>query len=487
MTRVMRACVLLVVILGVILPFRSAPSGAASSIGGLSVRATVLRARASEGGKAALFVHTGSRAALTLTVRYAANAIGTYHAIADARGRYVFTWQVPIGLSLKGDAHLSLVARRGKLGSHWSGTLAIQGAPLPALFVHALQPRYMAGTPVGVFVSTAPFAEFTYVLRADGGTEIGSGRGVTDRSGRYTISVLDTVLPHTTLGVTATVLVSNQAGTRSRSTRFVLTPRPAMPLFVKTTSKSVVAGNKISVFVSTRPGANLTVTMAVTSTVVVTATGVADSQGRWVYTAHLLVPLKYAHAARVTVRAVSGLDSAAGAASFVLKPNPYGLTTGGADHLATAQDPSPDLAKYFSVIPDKVIVVSTEGQVLREYDHGLLVHENYITTGRPELPTVHGIFHVYLKQTPFEFISPWPLGSPFYYPPSWVRYWMPFIGGYGLHDSPWRKVYGPGTNLPHYSSDPGEPVGSHGCVNIPIADMVWLWNWAQVGTPVVVY
>jgi lipoprotein-anchoring transpeptidase ErfK/SrfK len=48
-------------------------------------------------------------------------------------------------------------------------------------------------------------------------------------------------------------------------------------------------------------------------------------------------------------------------------------------------------------------------------------------------------------------------------------------------------VYGPGTNLPHYSSDPGEPVGSHGCVNIPLADMIWLWDWTDVGTTVVVY
>ena len=107
--------------------------------------------------------------------------------------------------------------------------------------------------------------------------------------------------------------------------------------------------------------------------------------------------------------------------------------------------------------------------------------------GMPELPTVHGIFHVYLKQTPFTFISPWPPGSPFYYPPSPVRYWMPFFEGYGLHDAPWRSVYGPGTNLPHYATDPGEPVGSHGCVNIPLADMIWLWNWASVGTTVLVY
>ena len=486
MTRVVRISVLVVVMLGLLLPFRSESGAAAPSSAGLNVQARLLQVSAIEGGKVALFVHTGSRAALTLTVHYAANVIGTYHAVADTQGRYVFSWKIPIGLSLKGDASLSLVARRGTLHSQWSGSLSVQGAPLPALFVHALHPTFMAGTSVGIFVSTAPFAKLSYVLRADSGTEIASGSGVADGSGRYTITALDALLPRVATAVTATVLVTNQAGTRTRTAHFVLTPRPAMPLFVKTTKKSVVAGSSVSVFVSTRPGAQLTVTMAVTSTVVITASGVADKSGRWVYTARLLVPLKHAHTTQVLVQAVSGFDSAAGDATFILKPNPYGTAAGGIDRLATAQDPSPDLYKFFSVIPDKLIVVSTEGQVLREYDHGVLVHENYVTTGRPELPTVHGLFHVYLKQTPFEFISPWPLGSPFYYPPSWVRYWMPFIGGYGLHDSPWRKVYGPGTNLPHYSSDPGEPVGSHGCVNIPIADMIWLWNWAEVGTPVLV-
>jgi lipoprotein-anchoring transpeptidase ErfK/SrfK len=45
----------------------------------------------------------------------------------------------------------------------------------------------------------------------------------------------------------------------------------------------------------------------------------------------------------------------------------------------------------------------------------------------------------------------------------------------------------PGTNV--YGDGPGSgaPTGSHGCVNIPFAQAQWLWNWAPVGTPVVVY
>jgi hypothetical protein len=214
---------------------------------------------------------------------------------------------------------------------------------------------------------------------------------------------------------------------------------------------------------------------------------VADKSGRWVYTSRLYVVLKKPHRTEVTVQATNGIDKSTAGVSFVLRPGLFGLPVGGIDRLATPGDPPPDLGKYFTIIPDKVIMVSTTGQVLRAFYHGVLAHENYVTTGRPELPTVHGTFHVYLKQTPFVFHSPWAPGSPYWYPDSPVRYWMPFIGGYGLHDAPWRQVYGPGTNLPHYSSDPGEPVGSHGCVNIPLADMIWLWDWTDVGTTVVVY
>src|SRR5438874_1752273 len=50
----------------------------------------------------------------------------------------------------------------------------------------------------------------------------------------------------------------------------------------------------------------------------------------------------------------------------------------------------------------------------------------------------------------------------------------------------WRSRYGPGTNGPPY--DPtGEDTGTHGCVNVPYSNMVWLWNWTPTGTPVIVY
>lgn len=481
----------LAILLGVGVPAQRAATApiaahAARQHSGLIVQATPLLPSVAEGGRAELFVHTGALTTLTLAIHYARNGGQTLTALSDRQGRYVFSWTVPLGRRLAGPAGLHLDARRGAMSGSWSGTLAIRAAPLPPLFVQPLAARVMAGTSVGIFVSTAPGAAVSYRLVTDDGLILARGGAVADAQGRFVISEPDAYLPRRPVGVTARVTVVSLAGARTRTARFVLTPRPPLGLYVASATQAVQAGETVAVFVSSLPGTHLAVTVALTSTVLAQGTGVADRYGRWVFSTQLFVALKHAMTAHVTVRAVHGVDRATGAAAFLLKPGPSWLQPGALDRLASASNPSPHLGTYFSVIPDKVIMVSTESQTLRAYDHGILVHETYVTTGRPELPTVHGIFHVYLKQTPFEFISPWPAGSPYWYPPSWVRYWMPFYAGYGLHDAPWRRVYGPGTNLPH-ASDPGEPLGSHGCVNIPLPDMVWLWNWTSVGTTVVVY
>ena len=131
----------------------------------------------------------------------------------------------------------------------------------------------------------------------------------------------------------------------------------------------------------------------------------------------------------------------------------------------------------------KLIIVSLTSQWLVAFQDGRRVLDSAVTTGRPELPTPVGIFHVLAKHTPYTFISPWPAKSRFYYPPSATHYALQFRrDGYFIHDTPWRTVYGPGTNLPHH--DPGDQFGSHGCVNVPLAAAQALYRWAGVGTTV---
>ena len=137
-------------------------------------------------------------------------------------------------------------------------------------------------------------------------------------------------------------------------------------------------------------------------------------------------------------------------------------------------------------LPEKGLTISLKEQVIRAYSHGKQVFSSYVTTGRPGLETDPGNFKVYWKVSPWTMHSPWPKGSPYWYPDSKVKMVMWFNGGAGIHDAYWRAYYGPGTEYPHY--DPfGEDNGTHGCVNVPYSNMVWLWNWTPTDTPVIVY
>jgi hypothetical protein len=60
-----------------------------------------------------------------------------------------------------------------------------------------------------------------------------------------------------------------------------------------------------------------------------------------------------------------------------------------------------------------------------------------------------------------------------------VKYWLPYNGPYGAHDSPWQKFA--------YGSSLYKTKGSHGCVHVPGAMMAWLFNWARVGTTVTIH
>ena len=114
------------------------------------------------------------------------------------------------------------------------------------------------------------------------------------------------------------------------------------------------------------------------------------------------------------------------------------------------------------------ILVNIALQHLWACDHDHLVLSTAVTTGAVDRdePTLPGTWHVYAKQT-----NRW-LSGPGY--DDHVNFWMPYNGGYGLHDSPWQRFA--------YGSAKYASRGSHGCVQIPTATMAKLYAWAPVGT-----
>lgn len=84
--------------------------------------------------------------------------------------------------------------------------------------------------------------------------------------------------------------------------------------------------------------------------------------------------------------------------------------------------------------------------------------------------TPTGVYSIYAKQT-----DRYLTGEDYR---SYVNYWMPFLGGYGLHDATWRSSFG-GT-IYYYD-------GSHGCVNLPKSAAKTIYNNVSVGTRVILY
>lgn len=61
---------------------------------------------------------------------------------------------------------------------------------------------------------------------------------------------------------------------------------------------------------------------------------------------------------------------------------------------------------------------------------------------------------------------------------SFVNYWMPFYGNYGMHDATWRRDFG-GTIYQNH--------GSHGCINLPLDSAAVIYEYVSAGFPVICY
>ncbi|MEQ8672061.1 MAG: L,D-transpeptidase family protein [Aggregatilineales bacterium] len=107
------------------------------------------------------------------------------------------------------------------------------------------------------------------------------------------------------------------------------------------------------------------------------------------------------------------------------------------------------------------IVVDTNAQRIYAYENGEMVHTHLTSTGRSQTPTVLGDYNIYVKYTATDM-----RGADYYLQD--VPYTMYFYQGYGIHGTYWHNSF-------------GRPM-SHGCVNLPIDEAEWFFNFASVGT-----
>lgn len=119
----------------------------------------------------------------------------------------------------------------------------------------------------------------------------------------------------------------------------------------------------------------------------------------------------------------------------------------------------------------KSIVIDLKRQRLQRVLGGVTLAEYTISTGKRSTPTPKGTFAVRNKVP-----RAWSKAYGLYMP-----WWMAFTAqGHGMHELPeWPNRYKEGAN--HL----GTPV-SHGCVRLGIGPAKELYDWAPVGTPVIV-
>lgn len=135
---------------------------------------------------------------------------------------------------------------------------------------------------------------------------------------------------------------------------------------------------------------------------------------------------------------------------------------------------------------NQVIVISLSQERLVAYEGSTVVLQTPITTGGPMTRTPIGTYQVLAKERNFVMRSPWPRSDFRWYPNSFVHYGLLFqANGYFIHDAPWRRRFGVGSDTA-FGKPGGSLTGTHGCVNVPSGAEARLFNWAGVGTTVVV-
>ncbi|MGD1875012.1 MAG: L,D-transpeptidase [Mastigocoleus sp.] len=114
---------------------------------------------------------------------------------------------------------------------------------------------------------------------------------------------------------------------------------------------------------------------------------------------------------------------------------------------------------------DRWIMVDLSRQRLIAWEGDKQVYAVIVSTGKKKTPTRRGVFRIKtkLRKTRMR-------GRD--YDVKNVPYTMYYQGGYAIHGAYWHNNF-------------GTPM-SHGCVNVAPNHAKWLFNWASVGTPVVV-
>jgi len=127
---------------------------------------------------------------------------------------------------------------------------------------------------------------------------------------------------------------------------------------------------------------------------------------------------------------------------------------------------APAIAAPATSLTGRWIDINLSRQTLTAYQGSTPVLQALVSTGTSRYPTPTGRFAIQRKYRSTH------MSGPGYSLPN-VPYAMFFVGGYAIHGTYWHSNF-------------GTPM-SHGCVNMRTDQAGWLFDWAAVGTPVVIH
>ncbi|MDD5438426.1 MAG: L,D-transpeptidase [Patescibacteria group bacterium] len=131
---------------------------------------------------------------------------------------------------------------------------------------------------------------------------------------------------------------------------------------------------------------------------------------------------------------------------------------------------SPNLIRLES---SKFIDVSLSEQRLRAYENGKLVNTFLISSGNRKFPTPKGEFSVLAKLPVVRYQWSYGTDHPDNYDLGNVPYNLRVMPHKYIHYAYWHNNFG--------------HVMSHGCINVNLANIKWIYRWADEGVPVSIH
>ncbi|MBI4138808.1 L,D-transpeptidase family protein [Candidatus Uhrbacteria bacterium] len=122
---------------------------------------------------------------------------------------------------------------------------------------------------------------------------------------------------------------------------------------------------------------------------------------------------------------------------------------------------------------DKSIAVNLTEQRLYAFEHGRTARTFLISSGTAKHPTPVSTTTVKKKIPVMDYRWSYGVGHPDNYFLPNVKYNLNILPHIYIHYAYWHNNFGNRM--------------SHGCINTGLSDAEWIYNWADVGTPVVVY